>query len=48
MPLQNQMQDLQLNEIIQFIHDNQDDEFYQVTCHVDNRLKEKIKKGEFV
>ena len=28
--------------------DNEDDDFFHVTCHVDMNLKEKISKGEFV
>ena len=38
----------ELKSILQYIQDNQDDEFYHVTCHVDPRLKTKIQNGDFI
>ena len=31
-----------------FNRDNDDDDFFHVTCHIDSLLKEKIVRGEFV
>ena len=40
--------DPRLDQILSFIRDNHDEEFYQITCHVDSKLKTKIQQGEFV
>ena len=37
-----------LNQILDYIKQNQDDEFYHVTCHVDARLKQRIQNGEYI
>ena len=43
-----QGEDPRIEQLLQFVCDNQDDEFYHVTCHVDSRLKQRIQKGEYV
>ena len=43
-----QFSESRIEQMFQFFKDNQDDEFYQVTCHVDVKLKQKIQKGEYV
>ena len=37
-----------LNQIIKTLMDNDDDEYFHLTCHIDIALKQKIERGEFV
>ena len=37
-----------IKEFIKSITDNQDDDFFHLTCHIDSILKGRIEKGEFV
>ena len=37
-----------LSEILQTIRDSEDDDFYHITCHIDQSLKKRIEMGEFV
>ena len=38
----------QIEQLLKQIRDNQDDEYYQVTSHVDQKLKLHIQKGEYI
>ena len=38
----------QLQNLVTWIQDSQDDEFYHITSHVDVKLKQKISKGEYI
>ena len=35
-------------DFMRFLADNQDDDFFHLTCHLEEALKSKIEKGEFV
>ena len=37
-----------LDQILDYIKQNQDEEFYHITSHVDAKLKQRIQKGEFI
>ena len=38
----------EFEQILKKLLDNDDDEFFHLTCHIDSNLKSKIEKGEFV
>ena len=46
--LENQVDKSNIDQVLQFIYDNHDEDFYQITSHVDLHLKQQIQKGEFV
>ena len=47
-PLHNLSELTELNEYIKRVMDNDDDEFFHLTCHIDANLKFKIELGQFV
>ena len=40
--------DEKYQQLLQLIHDNEDDKFFHLTCHVDQTLRLKIEAGEFI
>ena len=45
---QNNVSTINFEELIQSVMENDDDQFFHLTCHVDGVLQEKIENGEFV
>ena len=41
-------QSSEIRHILQKLMDNDDDEFFHLTCHIELSLKQKIQRGEFV
>ena len=38
----------QIQELLNYLQNMQDDEFYHITCHIDDKIKQKITKGEYI
>ena len=39
---------VEINQLIKTLLDNTDDDFFHLTCHVDQAIKQKIELGQFM
>ena len=42
------MGSMPVNDLLAYLKENEDEDFFHVTCHIDSKLKQKISKGEYV